>query len=131
MSQANVEPVRATFEAWNAGDMIALGEPLHADVIMRMPKGWPEPGPHVGREAVMRQWEQMRETWNDDSLELTSDFVHADDRVGIRFIWHGAGSGPESSMKVAGVYTVREGKVRDIEFSWDHEGALEAAGLSE
>jgi len=75
MSQENVEVVRATFEAWNAGDMDALGESLDPDAIMRMPEGWPEPGPYVGREAIMRQWEQQRETWDADALEFISDFI--------------------------------------------------------
>ena len=39
------------------------------------PQGWPEPGPYVGREAVMRQLKQLRGTWNSDSFELISDFV--------------------------------------------------------
>ena len=63
MSEENVETVRGTFEAWNAGDMDALREPLDPDAILRMPEGWPEPGPYVSREAVMRQWGQQRETW--------------------------------------------------------------------
>jgi len=54
MSQENVKVVRAAFEAWNAGDMDAFRELLAPDVISRSPDGWPEPGPYVGREAVMR-----------------------------------------------------------------------------
>jgi hypothetical protein len=42
--------------------MEALRELYHADAILRMPDGWPEPGPYVGREAVLRQLQQMRET---------------------------------------------------------------------
>ena len=45
MSQENVEVVRAGFEAWNAGDMEALRELLDSGVVLRMPQGWPEPGP--------------------------------------------------------------------------------------
>ena len=67
MSQENVEVVRATFEAWNAGDMDAFRELHDPDVIMRTAGGWPEPGPFVGREAVMRQFEQLRETWDADA----------------------------------------------------------------
>ena len=42
--------------------MDALRELYDPDVIVRMPEDWPEPGPFVGREAVMRQLEQLRET---------------------------------------------------------------------
>ena len=59
MSQENVEVVRRTFAAWNAGDMDALRELHDPDVFVRAPKGWPEQGRFVGREAVMRQFEQL------------------------------------------------------------------------
>jgi ketosteroid isomerase-like protein len=64
VSQENVKVVRALFEAWNAGDMGAVRDLYDPDVIVRAPEGWPEPGPFVGREAVMRQWEQQRDTWD-------------------------------------------------------------------
>src|SRR3954453_2986266 len=130
MSQENVEIMRANFEAWNAGDMGALREYFDPDVIMRMPEGWPEPGPYVGREAVMRQLGQQRETWDADAFELISDFIDVGDRVAVRFIWHGAGYGPEAGIEATGVYTVRKGKVFAIEHFWDHAEALEAVGLS-
>src|SRR5207245_2706561 len=53
MSQENVEIVRALFDAWNAGNMDAVRECYDRDVILRVPRDWPEPGPWVGREAVM------------------------------------------------------------------------------
>ena len=40
------------------------------EVIVRPLKGWPEPGPFVGRDAVMRQWERQRETFDTDAVEL-------------------------------------------------------------
>ena len=72
MSQENVEVAKASFEAWNAGDMDALRELYHPDVIARPPEDWPEPGPFVGREAVMRQWEQLRETWTPTPLNRSA-----------------------------------------------------------
>jgi len=131
MSQENVEIMRATFEAWNAGDMNALRELYDPDVILRMPEGWPEPGPFVGREAVMRQWKQQREAFDADTAVPISDFIDAPDRVAVRFIWHGTGHGPESNMEVTQVITVRKGRVFLLEHFWDHAEALEAAGLSE
>ncbi len=98
MSQENVEIVRAAFEAWNAGDMDALRELYDPDVIVRAAEGWPEPGPFVGREAVMRQLEQLRETWDADALEPISDFIDGADRVAVRFIWRGAGHGPDVEL---------------------------------
>ena len=131
MSQENVEVVRASFEAWNAGDMNAVREGYDPDVIMRNPEGWPEPGPVVGRDAVMRQIEQLRETWDTDALVPISDFIDAADRVVVRFIWRGTGHGPEANLEATAVYTVRKGKVCLLEHFWDHAQALETVGLSE
>ena len=131
MSQENVEIVQAGFEAWNAGDVDAVREMAHPDVIVRYPEGWPEPGPFVGREAVTRQFERTREAWDADTMEPTSDFLHAADRVVVRFTWHGVGHGPESNIEVTGVWTVRKGRVFGIELFWDHTEALETVGLQE
>ena len=91
MSQENVEVIRGAVEAWNTGDMTALGEIYDRDVVMFHLEGWPEPGPSVGREAVMRQWENQRKTWNIDHIEFVSDFIEAGDRVIVRYRWRGAG----------------------------------------
>jgi ketosteroid isomerase-like protein len=131
MSQENMEIVRAAFEAYNAGDMDAFRDLHDPHVVIQLVEGWPEPGPYFGREAVMRQLEQQRETWDADALELVGDFIHAADRVAVRFIWRGAGHGPESSMELTGVYTVRKGKIRTVEFFWEHAEALETVGLTE
>ena len=131
MSQENVEVVRRTYEAWNAGDMDALREVYDPDVIMRAIEGWPEPGPYVGREVVMRWFAQLRETWDADTMELASDFIAAGDRVVARQIWHGAGRGPEANMEMTVVFTVRDGRIFYVEFFWDHAKALETLGLSE
>jgi uncharacterized protein len=129
MSQENVEIVRAGFDAWNAGDLVATREMYDPNVIMRNPEGLPEPGPVVGRDGVMRQIEQLRETWDTDALVPISDLIDAADRVVVRFVWRGEGKGPEYNMEFTGVYTVRKGRVVFQEFFSDHAEALETLGL--
>jgi ketosteroid isomerase-like protein len=131
MSQENVEFVRAAFEAWNAGDMDAFLELLAPDVISRPPEGWPEPGPFVGREAVMRQFMQQRQTFEADAAKPISDFIEIADRVIVRLSWRGRGHGPELNLEQTCAFTVRKGKILAFEWFWDHAEALEAVGLSE
>jgi uncharacterized protein len=131
MSKENVEIVRAGFEAWNAGEMDALRELLDADIMVRPAEGWPEPGPYVGRDAAMRFYEQLRETWDADTLEPTSDYLDGADRVAVRYAWHATGHGPSLNLAVSVVWSVRKGKVCSVEFFWDHAEALKAAGLEE
>ena len=132
MSQENVKVLQAVFAAWNARDMNSVGERYDPEVIMRTPEGWPEPGPYVGSESVLRQLEQNRETFDyNDRLDPITDFLQAGDRVVVRFIWRGAGTGPDSNVEVTTIVTVRKGRIFAQEFFWDHAEALEAAGLSE
>jgi hypothetical protein len=131
MSQENVEIVQAVYEAWNSGDMDSLREVCDPDVIMRVPEGWPEPGPFVGREAVMREFEQWRDTFDTYVTELIGDIIEAADRVVVRQVWHGVGQGPESHLESTVVYTLRKGRIFLVEYFWDHTEALETVGLSE
>jgi ketosteroid isomerase-like protein len=132
MSQENVNLVEVAIRAWNAGDMERLAELLDPEIVVRMPEGWPEPGPFVEREAVMRLWEEARNVWDSDRLEPTSDFLDAGERVVLRFIWRGGGlSVPDSQLEFTAVYTVRSCKVVGQESFWEHTAALRAVGLAE
>ena len=79
----------------------------------------------------MREFEQLRETWDSDSFALISDFFDIGDRVAVRYIWHGVGQGPQANVELTYVATVRKGRIFNMEFFWDHAEALEAAGLRE
>jgi ketosteroid isomerase-like protein len=131
MSQENVEVVRAAYAAWNAGDINALRDLHHPEVIARYGAAWPEPGPFVGRDAVVRQIEQLRETWDASAAEPMTDFIDAGDRVVAEFVWHGTGHGPAFAFEGAAVYTMRHGMIFEIEYFRNLAKALEAAGLSE
>jgi ketosteroid isomerase-like protein len=131
VSQEKVEVVRAAYRAWNAGDMEALRELMAPDIVMRTPEGWPEPGPFVGREAVIRVFEQWRETFDTYETELIGDIIEAADRVVVRQVWHGAGRGPEVHLESTLVFTLREGKISYQEFFWEHATALDTMGLKE
>src|SRR5215212_5336669 len=119
MSQEHVEVVRSFLEAWNAGDMDSVREIHDPDVIVRPQGGWPEPGPFVGRDAVMRSFAQLREAWDADALEPIG-FIDAGDRVVVRMVWRGHGRGPGLNMEVTNVFTVRKGKIFAMESFRDH-----------
>ena len=130
MSQENVEIVRATGEAWAAGDVERLWETYDPDIVMRTVEEWPEAGPHFGREAVLRFLEELRGTWDAGEMEEIS-LKDAGDRVVCRQRWHGIGRGPDAYLEVTTVMTFRNSKIVMIEYFWDHARALEALGLSE
>ena len=131
MSQENVEVVREYVSAWNAGDMEAVRELYDPDAVMEAARDWPEPGPFVGRDAVMQQLRQARAAFESDTVEFLSDLVAAGDQVVARVGWRGSGRGPQSDMEWTNVCTIRDGRLINVRYFWDHAEALEAAGLSE
>jgi ketosteroid isomerase-like protein len=132
MSQENVEVIRTAYELWNARDMDALRELYDPGaIVVRGLEGWPEPfEPSVGREAVMRLFEDARDTWDADAMQAIS-FIDAGDRVVVRTVWRGVGHGPEAKIEWTIVYTLRKGKIFLLEQFWDHAEALQTLGLSE
>jgi ketosteroid isomerase-like protein len=110
MSQENVGVVEAMGDAWNAGDMDAFRGFLAPDVIVRVPEGWPEPGPFVGREAVMRQWEQTARPGTPTRSKRSASVMRETE------LWRGS-SGEVRAVALSrtwgftGVYTVRKGQV--------------------
>jgi ketosteroid isomerase-like protein len=131
MSEENVEIVRHYFDVWNAGDMDAVRELYDPDAVMEVTPDWPERGPFVGRDAVMQQFHQARAAFESDSLEFLSDLVAVGNRVIVRVAWHGVGRGPQSDMEWTNVLTIRDSRIVNVEFFWDHAEALETLGLWE
>ena len=131
MSEQNIEVVRTFVELWNAGDMAGVQELYDPEAVMEVTPDWPEAGPFVGRDAVLRQFNQARAAFDSDSLEFLSDLVAVGDSVIVRVAWHGFGRGPQSDMEWSNAFTVRDGRILKTEFFWDHAEAVEAAGSTE
>ena len=123
--------MRRVFVALNAGDMDAVREYYDPDAgFGRELEGWPETGPVVGRDAVMRQWERVREPWDTVTVEPVS-IIDAGDRVVARMIAHGVGRGPAFNLEITTVTTFRNGRTILIDYFWDYAEALKAVGLEE
>jgi ketosteroid isomerase-like protein len=132
VSERNLEISRRINELWNVGDMEGIADLLHDDVVMHHPDGWPEPGPSVGRDAVFRQFELLRQDWRTDRLD-TLDRRAVRDCVVVQQRWLAEGdqSGATSEMTLSSVARYRDGKVAEITFYWDHAEALAAAGIQD
>jgi ketosteroid isomerase-like protein len=129
VSQENVDLVRRLTEAFNAGDMDAWSDFVAPNVIWRVMPDWPEQGPFIGRDAVLRQVRQLRESWDSDALVRVGDLIDAGDQVVLRQIRRGVGRGPELNMEMTCICTVREDRIIAFEFFWDRAQALKAVGL--
>ena len=130
MSQENVEIVLKDLEYWNRGDMDAFVRLWDDDVVLRAAEGWPE-RVFRGKDAVRSFYEAIAETVGHDSV--IDDPIDAGDSVVVRVRTHMTGehSGLEGQMEYSLVLTFRSGKAVMAEYFWDHQEALEAAGLRE
>jgi ketosteroid isomerase-like protein len=130
MSQENVELVRKELEYWNRGDFDAFVGLWDDDVVLRAAEGWPE-RVFYGKDAVRSFYEGFAEVVGRDSV--IEDLIDAGDSVVLRMRAHMTGekSGIEGDMQFSQVATFRRGKIVRAEFFWDHQEALEAAGLRE
>ena len=126
-----MEVVRRSIEVWNAGDMDAWSELLAPNVVWRVMPDWPEQGPFIGRDAVLLQVRQLRESWDSDEVVPVGDLIDAGDQAVLRYIWRGVGRGPELNMEMTCTYTFREDRFIAFEFFWDHAEALKAVGLDD
>ena len=132
MSQENVEIVRRSYEAWNAGAMDTLRECYDPSAVMVLgSEGGPEGAEAiVGIDALMLLYVRLREAWDTDEMDPIS-FTDADDRVVVHHTWHARGRGPDLDIEQAVICTLSQGRISQVEPFWDHHEALKAVGLEE
>ena len=133
MSQENIAVAREAIEAWNAGEMERLRDCYDPDAVMTFDSSanWPEPGPFIGRDAIMREFSRVRDAFDVDSLNLVGDLLAAEDRVVAHATWRGTGRGPQGELEMAWVLTLRNRLIVRADIFLNRDDALEAAGLSE
>jgi ketosteroid isomerase-like protein len=132
MSQENVEIVRRSTEVWNAGDLEGLRELFHPDAVLHVPEGFPEQGPFVGADEVINQYRRLGEDFSEHHLEST-DMEASGDYVIVQYRWtiRADRSGIGAELRYAGTFRLRDGKIVEVRYYWDHTAAIEAVGLSE
>ena len=133
MSTKSAEVVRASFTAFADGGLDALAEFWDVDINWRAIEGAPDDvGEMHGMEAMRRylgEWIEMFDpnVVAEELMDVGDDRVVAVQRV----TGHAKVSGVPTELRLAVVYTVRDGKiVRGREYL-NPEQALRAVGLRE
>ena len=120
-----VTALAGAYAAFNRGDMTAAVEPLHAQVEWTEPAEFPRGGTHHGRDGVKQYLTQSRAAWGEVNSEAERFiivgkrivvFVHAR----VRDKWQG--------VSLADVYTVRNGRVVEMQAFADRREALRWVG---
>ena len=133
MSQENVDLVRDVYAAWASGDREKALEFLDPKLTIDATRRVLNPDTYVGIEGLGRMLAETNDVWEEFRFEPL-EFIDAGDRVVVigRLFGKGRGSGIEVDQPIAGIWTVRDGRVVRWEVGYtDRAEALEAVGLSE
>jgi ketosteroid isomerase-like protein len=132
MSQENVEIVRRSIAAFNAGDFEAALLNVHPDVEWLTNPAAPDMGLFRGHDGLRRLAAMLEDVLGEVRME-PDEFLDVDDHVVVLGRLHvvGATSGVATDSYRAWVYTLREGDIiRQLTYV-ERAQALEAAGLSQ
>ena len=128
----DVEILRRSFEAWNAGELEALIGMLHPEFEFVPLRSQLDGGAYRGPESMRQFAADTAEEW--EYLRIVSDeFREAGDAILMlgRFNARTRGSGMEIEFPCGWVARMTDGKLRYLRTYSDAREALEAVGLSD
>jgi ketosteroid isomerase-like protein len=135
MSKQNVGVVQAATDAFARDGVDGWLEYFTDDVDYRAAEGAiDDRGPIHGKDALRAYAEDWTEMFDDVRFEPVEVIDAGDDTViaVMRISGRPKGTSAEAlTLSVAGVNTIRDGKIARSREYWTREEALEAAGLSE
>jgi ketosteroid isomerase-like protein len=132
MSQENVEIVRKVYDAWAGGNPAQAFDYLDPEVVWEAIEDAPDAGTYRRHSGVKRYMED----WLEDFEMFPFQFgrsIEIDEQLVLeqRGTTKGRGSGLQTEVHYAAVYTFRSDKVLTVKEYGTYAGALEAVGLSE
>jgi hypothetical protein len=132
MSQADIETLRAAYEAVSRRDWDAAFRGAHPDLEWKVIERDPLAGTYRGSEEIRRYYDEMFEPFEEVVFEL-EEFFERGDRIVVFFRWRARPRGSTAIVenRAGHLWTMRDGKAVRCEFFPVREDALEAAGLKE
>jgi uncharacterized protein len=132
MSQENAELVRRVYEAVDRDDLDGAVSYLHPEIEFHTYTQSPEAGTYRGPEAVRAYNEGLFAQFERIHYEV-EEIVDADDQVVVVTTQHAVPKGgrQEIEVRMAELWTVRDGLLAERHSYSTREQALDAAGLSE
>jgi len=124
--------LRSAYAAFNRGDVDAAVEPFDAQIEWTEPAEFPGGGNYHGREAVKRYLAQSRSSWAEGSSE-PERFITAGNCI-VVFVHVRArskGSNQWNEVRLADVYTIRDGQPVEMHAFADRKKALRWAGVKD
>ena len=127
MSRENVDLTLTAYDAWDRGDIETAFAPIDEDFEFHEDPQFPEGGIYRGRHAFRGYFERFREEWDDYRVNV-EDIRDSGDKVLV--LTHqtarGKTSGVQIDLRIAHLWTIRNGKAVRMEAYFDRDEALKA-----
>jgi ketosteroid isomerase-like protein len=131
-TQPMIAALRGAYAAFNRGDIDAAVQPLDAEIEWSEPPEFPGGGTYHGRDGAKRYLTQSRAAWAEVHSE-PERFIAAGNRI-VVFV-HARVRAKDSNewqeVRLADVYTIRDGKAVQMRAFADRQEALRWAGVIE
>jgi ketosteroid isomerase-like protein len=132
MSQADIETLRAGYEAVNRDDWNEAFDFAHPEFELKTADRIVNPGTYRGPEEVRRFFEDLLEPFEQVVIEPEEFFERGDQIVVFVLLrFRPTGSSAVVENRIGHLWTMREGKATRLELFPRREDALDAVGLSE
>jgi ketosteroid isomerase-like protein len=132
MSEAEIETLRATYRAVSAGDWDAAFRDAHPDFELTTPDLSPIAGTYRGQDAVRSFFDELWAAFDEVQISL-EQLIDLGDRVLVFLLvlLRPRDSEANVELRVAHLWTMRNGQAAACRVFAERKLALEAAGLSE
>jgi uncharacterized protein len=133
MSKENVAVVEQFEHAFVRGDMDEVLSLLTDDIVVHEAPSLPYPGDHRGHDGFVKLADAFLAVW-EIKTPLDLDIIDAgEDRVIVlvKFDVEARATGRPLTLRLAEIYTVRDGKIADLDVYYrDTAAILEATGAA-
>ena len=125
----DIEVIREVYSRWERGDFTSW-EAFADDYVWKSADGF-ESGEYTGLAEISASWRTWLQAWDGFGIEAEAVVAGSDGRYVVMQLFRGKGktSGLESEERSAAVVTMRDGLIARMEGYWDHDAALQAAGV--
>jgi SnoaL-like domain len=124
-----VHLVHEAFDCFDTGDWDRL-RPLIADKnVMTPPEIWPDPGPYIGPDASVREYQRLFEMFRGIEVSVSNIVSHEAWVIAhYRGVIEGEGLEAEE-LQFTGVHRFENDQFAESHYRLDRDAALTAAGL--
>jgi ketosteroid isomerase-like protein len=132
MSEADIEALRAVYEAVSRRDWDAAFRDARLDFELIPPDQNPIVGTYRGAEAIRAFFTELWAAFEEVTVQ-PGEFLELDDRilVSLQMQLRPSDSDAKVEMQITHLWTMRDGKPARCEVFLRREQAFEAAGVSE